>query len=286
MAVLSDLEKDFPNRPIRSFTLAEPVAKSGFSEARNESLEDASGDWIMWIDADEELRHPWNMHKMARPSVHGAYGFAQVHYAVDPDQVLTTDYPCRMFRNHKGIKFYGVVHEHPELELGKAVPYSIVRPEMKFLHHGYFDEETRRKRYERNLPLLKRDLEKYPTERPLNKFLWLRDIAQGIQFERERTGPLRSHIDRAKEGIAVMEQIADFPQVKMIVDAMPYYSMCVAATGSGFDADMTLAVRSEQAQDLSVNMNLKGRFHSREFYVKMVTKFSQESTKHYEDRYL
>lgn len=286
LQIASQLSIDFPNRTFVYGVGENSALRDGFAAARNESIAKASGDWILWIDADEELRNAWNLHKVCRPSMHKAYGFAQVHYAVDPEQVLTTDFPCRLFRNGIGVQFYGLVHEHPEVELGKAIPYSLVRPEMKFLHHGYFDEETRRARYVRNLPLLKRDRAQYPTERPLNQFLWLRDLAQGIQFDAERMGPRPEHLAQAAEGIKIMEQIADMPQLKMITDAMPYYSLCVATTGGGFDADISFQTRHSAAPDLAVNSSIKGRFHSRDFYLKLVNKFSQESTKHYEDRYL
>jgi glycosyltransferase involved in cell wall biosynthesis/2-polyprenyl-3-methyl-5-hydroxy-6-metoxy-1,4-benzoquinol methylase len=288
LEVCAQLETDFPNRPFLYAIAEKSASVDGFEAARNESIAKASGDWIMWIDADEELRTPWMLHKLLRPSMHNGYGFPQVHYSVDPEQVLTTDFPCRLFRNHIGVQFYGMVHEHPESEVSKAVAYSLVRHEVKFLHRGYFDELTRRARYSRNLPLLKRDLEKYPTERPLNKFLMLRDIAQGIQFDAEQNSgySLPRHIEEAKRGIKIMEQIAQLPQLKMISDAMPYYSLCVATTGSGFDADLTMKVRSPQAPDLAVSMELKGRFHSREFFSTLVNKFSQESTRYYEDRHL
>ncbi len=179
--ICRQLAGDFPNRPF-TYGLAEKSARrDGFDEARNESIAKASGDWILWCDADEEAHHAPMLHKLARHSMHNGYGFGQVHYSVGPEQVLTTDFPCRFFRNRQGIRFYGVVHEHPETQMGKAVTHSVVRPEVKFLHCGYVDEEARRKRYQRNLPLLMRDREKYP-DRELNQFLYLRDILWTLLF--------------------------------------------------------------------------------------------------------
>ncbi len=282
--VIYNLISDFPNRP---FTVLEgkEALKEGFAAARNVTLEAACGDWIVWIDADEELRNPWFLHKMCRPSMHSGYGWAQIHYSVDPDQVLTVDFPCRLFRR-SGVKFYGYVHEHPENELGKGISHSLVRPEMKFLHHGYFDEEVRRKRFERNLPLLMKDVAAYPTERPLNQFLHLRDVAQGIQFDVQRMGGFNDALaDRARLGIQLMEGIIKLPQVKMIADSMQYYSLCVAALGIGFDANVSVQTRHPLAPDLAVNLNFQGRFHSRKFYEELVTKVNQECTKTYEERY-
>jgi 2-polyprenyl-3-methyl-5-hydroxy-6-metoxy-1,4-benzoquinol methylase/glycosyltransferase involved in cell wall biosynthesis len=287
-SIAEQLAGDFPNRPFNVRMAQRSALVDGFDEARNESIEDASGDWILWCDADEEVRRASMLHMFLRPSMHNGYGFPQVHYSADPDQVLTTDFPCRLFRNRTGVKFYGVVHEHPETELGKAVTWSIVRHELKFLHAGYIDEDTRRSRYQRNLPLVHRDRKKFPT-RELNRFLMIRDIAQGLMFEHQQTGGqlLPHHKDQATEGIQLMEEMVEHSkQVRMISDAMMYYSHCVATQGGGFDAEFTCNVKNDTAPDLSASMKVSGRFHSREFFNKVVSKFSQESTKLYEDKYL
>ena len=287
LEIAQKLEADFPYRAFNVF-VGKEAAKDGFAAARNATIERASGQWILWIDADEELHSPWFLHKLAKPSMHNGYGSAQVHYSVNPDQVLTTDFPCRFFRNGIGVKFYGYVHEHPEQKLGEAIPWSIVRPEMKFLHCGYFDEETRRRRFERNLPLLMRDVAEYPTERPLNQFLHLRDLAQGVRFEIERFGqPNPGYQDKCMLGIDIMEKIIDHDKfsAKMVADAVQYYSMCVASLNTGFDASVTIKASHPQAPELAVNINLQGRFHTRAFYEKLVNKINQESTKLYEERY-
>lgn len=287
MQVCAALAEDFPNRPFNIVSATKSAMVDGFDEARNESISRAAGDWILWIDADEELLHAERMHMFSRPSMHNGFGFPQVHYSADPDQVLTTDYPCRLFRAGKGAKFYGVVHEHPETILGKAVTWSLVRHELKFIHSGYVDEDTRRKRFERNLPLLLRDREKYPT-RQLNGFLMLRDIAQGLSFELQQTGRTpQSYMSRAREGVRIMEEMVNTaPQIRMIVDSLQYYSQCVAMMGTGFEAEVTVKTSNHIAPDLAMSMNMKGRFHSREFYHTLVGKLTDEGTRLYEDPYL
>ncbi len=284
--VVASLGNDYPNRPIRWVNGVEAL-KEGFAAARNESIKHASGDWILWIDADEELRTPANMHRFLRPSMHNGYGWPQIHYSVEPETVLTKDYPCRLFRNHIGVKFYGFVHEHPELTMGEGVNWSLVRQEMKFLHHGYFDEETRQARFRRNLPLLKRDVEAYPSERPLNWFLHLRDTAQSIQFDSRMLGRFtEEHMAEARKGVKLMEKIAELPQTKMVVDSLQYYSLCVATLNQGFDAEISIKTRHPQAPDLSTPLTFNGRFHSRDFFEKLVAKFTQESIKYYDDPHL
>jgi glycosyltransferase involved in cell wall biosynthesis/2-polyprenyl-3-methyl-5-hydroxy-6-metoxy-1,4-benzoquinol methylase len=284
--VIAQLEKDYRWKP---FTVIDGLSaiEVGFDEARNRSIEKACGDWILWVDADEEVRNPHNLWKYLRPSQHNAYGFPQVHYSADPDQVLTTDYPCRLFRNRRGIKFYGVVHEHPEIEAGKAIPRSALRHDVKFLHNGYVDEEVRRARYIRNLPLLHRDLEKYP-DRGLNRFLYLRDIAQGLMFEHEQTKGviIDGQRERAMQGVAIFEKIIEKDPVRMAMDCLQYYSHCVETLGGGFEADISFRVAKQTAPDLACNTQFKGRFHSLDHYRKFMAKIEQEATRHYESKHL
>lgn len=285
-AVAAELRDDFPNRPIMWSYLSKPVIESGFDEARNESMSEAAGDWILWCDADEEIHSPGLLHKLARQSMHDGYGFAQMHYSLEPPEVLTTDFPTRLFRNRKGIKFYGVVHEHPELVLGEAIPTSIIRPEVKFLHCGYVTENVRHQRYERNFPLLKRDREKHPG-RKLNKFLWLRDVAQTIAFFQQRHGGVtQEHLDMARDAIALFEEMVPGSPCKILSDTLPYYSFCSQTLGLGFDAEVSFKTVCAAAPNLSVQSTINGRFHNRAFHQRFVTYFLEESTKSYEQAYL
>ncbi len=288
-SVAIDLADRFPLKPIYYQVASKSAMVDGFSAARNESIDAATGDWVLWLDCDELVKNPWNLHNLARPSMHQGYGLPQVHYSADPDKVLTTDFPCRFFRNHRGVKFYGFVHEHPETELGEAVKWSITRGDVKFLHMGYVDEETRRRRFYRNFPLLKKDLEAYPEKRPLNKFLNLRDVAQSIMFDSERSGGaiFEHHVNMAKEGIKIMEELSELPHTKMVLDALDFYSACVAASQlPAFEAEVTIKTGKHEAPSLNVAMVVKGRFHSKDFFFKLIERFSKESTKQYEDRYL
>jgi len=284
--VIAQIEADYRWKPVKVID-GLPALEAGFDAARNLTVEAACGDWILWCDADEEVHNPWNLWKYLRPSHHDAYGFPQIHYSADPDQVLTTDFPCRLFRNGKGIKFYGLVHEHPEIAPGKAIPRAAMRHDVKFLHNGYVDEETRRKRYIRNLPLLKKDIERYP-ERGLNRFLWLRDIAQGLMFEHEQTAGrvLEGQQERALEGVELWRQILEKDPLRMCIDSLRFYSHCVETLGEGLEAEISLAMAKQSAPDLACNTQFKGRFLSIDDYTKLMRKLEQEATRHYESKYL
>jgi glycosyltransferase involved in cell wall biosynthesis/2-polyprenyl-3-methyl-5-hydroxy-6-metoxy-1,4-benzoquinol methylase len=284
--VIQAVQEDWPLKP---FTVMEGVSPltDGFDAARNRSVDAATGDWILWVDADEEVQNPQALWKYLRPSHHQAIGFPQIHYAVDPPSVLTTDYPCRLFRNNSGIQFYGLVHEHPETEPGKSVPHAVVRHDVQFLHNGYVSEVVRRARYQRNLPLLLRDLKEYPS-RSLNKFLFLRDVGQGIAFNHERHGHVGpSDVEQAKEGIKVFEELVALENgnIRLIVDAIPYYGMCAKLMPNSFEVDIGFSCSKEPLRDLAVKANVKGTFHDVELLKRLINMLTQESTKHYESKY-
>lgn len=285
-AILQQISADYPHKPIMVIDGLEAI-KDGFAASRNLTVEQASGDWILWLDADEEIQQPWNLWKYLRPSHHDGYGFPQIHYSCNPPQVLTTDYPCRLFRNRAGIKFYGWVHEHPELRPGEAIPTGIIKHDVQFLHAGYVDEETRRKRYQRNLPLLYKDRQANP-DRGLNRFLWLRDTAQSLMFEHEQTGGhiIEGQKERALEGIQLFGEMIEKDTPRMLIDALPYYSHCVVTTGGGFESELAYAGMTPAAPDLAVKLNFKGQFHSRDYLFRLTRKIQEEATKHYEDQYL
>lgn len=287
MEVIEQLQDDYRWKPIIVVDGLDPL-KDGFAAARNVTVERASGDWVLWLDADERVQQPWNLWKYLRPSHIRAIGFPQVHYSTNPEQVLTTDYPCRLFRNHRGVKFYGLVHEHPELEMGKAIPHSTIKHDVKFLHDGYIDEEVRRKRFQRNLPLLIQDLKANP-DRALNRFLWLRDIAQGLMFEQEQTGgqALDGHAERAAEGVSVFEKLLNSERhLRMVIDALPYYTHCVQTLGGGFEAIVDFHIVHPQAPDLGCKTKVSAKFINRDHFFKLMTRITEEATRHYEDRYL
>lgn len=283
--ILEEIQKEFT---YKAMTIVDGLSamSAGFDAARNFSVSQACGDWIMWIDADEEVQTPWNFWKYLKVSQHQGFAFPQIHYSCNPPSVLTTDFPCRLFRRNAGIQFYGVVHEHPEIEPGKSVPFATIRHDVQFLHSGYVDEETRRARFVRNLPLLYRDLEKYPT-RGLNRFLFLRDIAQQLMFESEQAGGnvLEGHAERAFQAVKLWEEMLDKDPLRMTVDSLKYYSHCVMVLGRGFEASFDYQTKPNGCPPLNSSTQLSGRFYSREHLQKLLQKIFEESTKHYESKY-
>jgi len=162
-----------------------------FGDARNRSIEEAEGDWILWIDADEVLLWPDRLKKYLRSKMFHGFVIRQNHLTLDmPD--VKPDRPCRVFRNHRGYKFTGHIHEHIEdVNRGpfdQPVRPAVVLPDVDIAHFGYITEDMRRgKCSERNLRLLLRDRAEHP-ERRLTLVLLQRDYINITNWELQKNG--------------------------------------------------------------------------------------------------
>lgn len=136
-----------------------------FSAARNAALELATGDWILVLDADEELmsQHVAAIHEEMSEAGTMAWRLPLINAGKEADGV---SFVPRLFRNAPALFYVGRVHEQVftsivvrcgewglENKLGRT----------RLLHHGYTEEMTRdRNKIERNLKLLERAIEEIP----------------------------------------------------------------------------------------------------------------------------
>jgi tetratricopeptide (TPR) repeat protein len=126
-----------------------------FSAARNVSLDAATGDWILWMDADERLRP--QEHGRLRRLVEGNRSedaFSVPIRSETPTGAQVTR-AHRLFRNRKGIRFSGRIHEQVSPSLARIG--ARVGPSAGFTidHLGYnLGADKLRRKAERNLRLL------------------------------------------------------------------------------------------------------------------------------------
>lgn len=275
------------NKSIVYFNI-EPATKSGFAQARNTTIEKASGDWVLWIDSDEVLVHSENMKKFLRNNLYNGYAVKQHHFSVDPLGVQRTDIPCRLFRNNIGIKFFGMVHEHPETGLNESVKPAMLIPDIAIAHYGYTTDEIRVKRFDRNLPLLVKDREQLP-DRRLGKFLWVRDLAQMCKFEAQATGVLSdAMVKRAQSGIDLFETMIDDKEipVHLVLDGLEFYSILVQVVDSeaaeyGFAVDVSKLNGGSHPE----NGIYKGKFLESDTVARLMTRLLKEKAGYYEQKY-
>jgi hypothetical protein len=271
---------------VRTFPI-ESALVSGFDEARNATIEEAHGDWILWFDTDEEAVDPEALCGLLRNNQYLGYPLPQTHFSINPPQVLNTDYPVRLFRNRRGVRFFGVVHEHPETELNAGMGPAWIEHAPVFSHNGYITERVRRERFERNFPLMERDREKYP-DRILGKFLWVRDVAHACQFHLENHGGqvIPEMHEAAREAIEIWEQLLETDQVRMIQDSMQYYSLLAEVLG----ADLNFGIRVGASKmnggvNLLTEKETNCKFLSIEHMKKFASKIIDEKVKGYETKH-
>lgn len=178
-----------------------------FSASRNASLEHATGDWVLCIDADEELM-PGEAavlySEIRDPSVMG-YRLRMFNIG---HEKLGYGFVPRLFRNAPGIHFIGRIHEQAFTSVQERCQQWGLKNELgktALLHHGYTDEITaNRNKIARNLRLLERGIEERPGDP---------NLIMNLGVELVRSGKLEAGIERYWEAfrIASGRPVADTP---------------------------------------------------------------------------
>ena len=153
-----------------------------FSAARNAALEKATGDWILMLDADEELpaEQRENLRKLVEDKSAIAWRLPMVDEGHEDAGV---SYVPRLYRNAPALFYVGRIHEQifASLEVRRA-EWGL---ENKFgdavlLHHGYTKELVKsRDKIARNLRLLRLANDEMPGEPNLLMNLGLELVRDG-----------------------------------------------------------------------------------------------------------
>lgn len=200
--------------------------KVGFDAARNATLDRAWGDWVLWLDADEELQYAERLPKfLQQHNPYEAYSVQHVHVATEPAGLLELNYPCRLFRRDSGLRFFGVVHEHPSHDEQTPPGHSMLLPDsIAVLHTGYATQAKRQQRFSRNAGLMLRDIQAYP-KRQLSQLMWLRDctyLARLAAVANERDTVLR----RCHEALEMWRNLVRAEAVHYVLEGLRYVTEC------------------------------------------------------------
>jgi glycosyltransferase involved in cell wall biosynthesis len=175
--------------------------RGDFAAARNYALEKASGNWILYIDADEYAQ-PIDVAALNGTLADPALVAATVRFR--PRANTTRHHLCRLFRNDPRIRFRHVIHETmlPDVyAVAASDDLQIGRSCLALDHAGYDGSQDTKHR--RDIPLLRARLARQPEhvyswshlgralaslgDRPGAKAAWLRaiDIVRGRGEYRE-----------------------------------------------------------------------------------------------------
>jgi glycosyltransferase involved in cell wall biosynthesis len=135
--------------------------KDDFSAARNYSLSLATGDYILIMDADEELGN--NVDELISNSISLHPGKAcTVIINNIMDGEIKRHRMIRVFPNRESFRFFGEVHEQLYYNGKPAISYS---SEVTINHYGYSENEYKEKgKAERYLNLYEKHLASHPND--------------------------------------------------------------------------------------------------------------------------
>lgn len=138
-----------------------------FSEAKNFALGQAHGEWILVLDADEELESESGTRLKGLIADTAAEGFQLcVRNLLPPGEILKFEdlYITRLFRNRPEHRYAQPIHEQirPSIER-RGGP--VRRADLTILHHGYAQRTAQGQgRADRNLRLLEAAVTRAPND--------------------------------------------------------------------------------------------------------------------------
>jgi len=169
-----------------------------FAAARNESLRHATADWILWVDADDELiqSSPGALRQLCarRPGPGCGYWLdVRSPYGQDGELEVTVR-QWRLFRNHTGVHFQGRIHEEPWPPQPIHPDQIEAQGDVRVTHWGYVSSgDVLQQKTERNRRLLEMALADEP-DKAIHHF----NLGRQLVREGDFAGALRI-LDRAAE---------------------------------------------------------------------------------------
>lgn len=132
-----------------------------FAQAKNVTLQEATGDWLVFTDADECFYQPQNIIEYLEQLDKKSTSIEAIFCPIDNidadsnNEIINSDVVPRIIRNHVGIKYMGAVHE--QLTKGREpwqdIKYIVADRNLAIRHTGYSTKVIPFK-YQRNYDIL------------------------------------------------------------------------------------------------------------------------------------
>ncbi|HVW90717.1 MAG TPA: glycosyltransferase [Gaiellaceae bacterium] len=143
-----------------------------FADARNVGLDAATGDWLMYLDADEHLV-PGDAAKirglLGRTWREGFHLVETNYTGGDESGTSVTHLALRIFRNRPEYRFEGKIHEQKTQNMPTYLPERFEATSIGIRHYGYLKSRiSAKEKSRRNIELLEQERREAPS--PFNSF--------------------------------------------------------------------------------------------------------------------
>ena len=195
--------------------------KQDFAASRNFALDAVTAEWVLYIDADEEL--VMDDVVVLRQQVADAQDVMAFGLRMHTQVNWTPYLDYRMWRNRDDIRFIGEIHETTMdgiLRVGQETNRILEPIDISIMHHGYEGDLTAK--HQRNLPLLQAELKLHPEKINLWNHLGRVHFALGRSDLAEQTW---------RTGISRIEQDG----IRSAYDVQIYASLADMLIGFGRD---------------------------------------------------
>lgn len=147
-----------------------------FAKAKNYAISKASGDWILFLDADEyiaeqDVKKIPSILLKAHEEQFSVIQSSWVQLGLNKT-VTGTFIQWRIFRNSPYIRYHGAIHEQLCDTRGKSLRIARAEKEIPIFHTGYnWSQVDRVEKGSRNIELIEKELKKNPMSSVMNFYM-------------------------------------------------------------------------------------------------------------------
>ena len=207
-----------------------------FSEARNVSFEAATGDWVMYLDADEVLvaEDVELLRALTGRTWREAFYLVETSYTGElGDGGAMVNNALRVFRNRPEYRFKDRLHEQIAHTLPTYIPGRVEQTPVRVTHYGYLGSvRDAKEKSGRNIELLR----KQAAESPTTPFLHF-----NLGSEYIVVGDLNAAIEELKTARSLVRAEGNLTRAEYVPSLYTRLVMVLRMSGKLIEADTTAA---------------------------------------------